>query len=106
VLGPTGRNFAAGMSGGLAYVWDPKGDFKTRCNLGMVEIFSVTDASDEKELKTLIEKHAAFTNSGVAKKILGDWKNFLPQFVKVYPTDYRKIVEEATKAKDSVVVVG
>ncbi|MCC6759492.1 MAG: glutamate synthase large subunit [Candidatus Omnitrophica bacterium] len=106
VLGPTGRNFAAGMSGGLAYVWDPKGEFKSRCNLGMVELFPVSDAADEKELKTLIEKHAKATGSAVAKKILADWSKTLAQFVKVYPTDYRKIVEEATKVKDSVVAVG
>ncbi len=100
VLGPTGRNFAAGMSGGLAYVWDPQGEFKSCCNLGMVDLFPVTDASDEEELKTLLEKHFKFTESAVAKKILADWKNALPQFVKVYPTDYRKIVEEANEAKN------
>jgi glutamate synthase domain-containing protein 2/glutamate synthase domain-containing protein 1/glutamate synthase domain-containing protein 3 len=94
VLGPTGRNFAAGMSGGIAYVWDKDGDFKNRCNLGMVELFSVTNSADEKELKDLIESHAKYTDSPVAQKILADWKNALAKFVKVYPTDYRKIVEE------------
>ncbi len=94
VLGPTGRNFAAGMSGGIAYVWDKDGDFKNRCNLGMVELFSVTTVADEKELKDLIESHAKYTDSPVAHKILADWKNALAKFVKVYPTDYRKIVEE------------
>lgn len=101
ILGPTGRNFAAGMSGGLAYVWDPKGDFKSRCNLGLVDLFPVSDAADEKELKGLIEKHAQFTGSPVAKKMLAQWNQYLGQFVKVYPTDYRKIVEEAVKVKDS-----
>ena len=100
VLGLTGRNFAAGMSGGLAYVWDKNGDFKNRCNLGMVELFPVNDAADENELKTLIEKHAKYTDSDVAKKILADWKNVLSQFVKVYPTDYRRIVEESAVATD------
>ncbi len=101
VLGPTGRNFAAGMSGGLAYVWDREGNFKNHCNLGMVELFAVVDSADEKELKSLIEKHAKFTGSPVAEKILVDWPARLKQFVKVYPTDYRKIVEEAKNVKDS-----
>jgi glutamate synthase (NADPH/NADH) large chain len=99
VLGSTGRNFAAGMSGGIAYVWDKTSDFKNRCNTGMVELFAVTEAADEKELKTLIEKHAQYTDSSVAKEILGNWKKALSQFVKVYPTDYRKIVEQANQVK-------
>lgn len=103
VLGPTGRNFAAGMSGGIAYVWDKKGDFKNRCNLGMVELFPVTEDADVKELKDLIEKHAKYTDSSVAKKVLDNWSTTLPQFVKVYPTDFRRILEEANKAKNSSV---
>jgi glutamate synthase domain-containing protein 3 len=99
IIGPTGRNFAAGMSGGLAYVWDQDGKFKSRCNLGMVDLFPVEDADDIKELKGMIEKHATYTNSTVAQKILQNWKQVLPQFVKVYPKDYRRVLEEAAKIK-------
>jgi glutamate synthase (NADPH/NADH) large chain len=97
VLGPTGRNFAAGMSGGIAYVWDKDGKFKNNCNLGMVEIFPLDIQSDIAELKTLIENHFKYTQSKVAKHILDDWKTTLSQFVKVYPTDYRRVLEESTK---------
>lgn len=99
VIGPTGRNFAAGMSGGIAYVWDQDGQFKSRCNLGMVDLFPVDDADDIKELKGMIEKHATYTNSTVAQKIVQDWKKVLPQFVKIYPKDYRRVLEEAAKIK-------
>ncbi len=100
VLGNTGRNFAAGMSGGIAYVWDRSGDFKNNCNLGMVEIFPVEDDADVKELRALIEKHAQYTGSTVAESVLAGWKTALPQFKKVYPVDYRRIIEEAAGVKD------
>jgi glutamate synthase domain-containing protein 3 len=100
VLGNTGRNFAAGMSGGIAYVWDKSGDFKNNCNLGMVEIFPVEDDADVKELRALIEKHAQYTGSTVAESVLAGWKTALPQFKKVYPVDYRRIIEEAAGVKD------
>ncbi len=100
VLGQTGRNFAAGMSGGIAYVWDKDGDFKSKCNMGMVELFPVKDKSDIAELKTLIENHARYTESTVAKKILENWDQSLRQFVKIYPTDYRRVVEEAAAVKE------
>ena len=89
VIGPTGRNFAAGMSGGIAYAWDQDGTFKSRCNLGMVDLFPVDDAGDMAELKKMVEKHAQYTNSAMAQKILQNWKNVLPQFVKIYPKNYR-----------------
>lgn len=98
VLGESGRNFAAGMSGGIAYVLDEKGDFNTRCNPGMVELFPVELSKDIEELKTLIEKHFKYTESTVAKNILDNWSAYLPKFVKVYPTDYRRVIEEAEQA--------
>ncbi len=100
VLGPTGRNFAAGMSGGIAYIWDKEGDFSTRCNMGMVDVLPIERAEDIAELKTLIENHFKYTESTVAKNVLGEWGQVLPQFVKIYPRDYRRVVEEVNKIKE------
>jgi glutamate synthase domain-containing protein 3 len=98
ILGRTGRNFAAGMSGGIAYVWDVDGQFKTRCNMGMVELFPVEREADIRELKQLIANHARYTESSVAKRILDDWGKAVAQFVKVYPVDYRRVLEQAAEA--------
>ena len=98
VLGRTGRNFAAGMSGGVAYIWDKDGDFKDRCNMGMVELFPVEEQSDIDELKKLIQNHYEYTGSTVADAVLSNWDQTLPQFVKVFPTDYRRVLEEAAEA--------
>ena len=97
VLGSTGRNFAAGMSGGIAYVWDRRGDFKVRCNMGMVDLFPVDVPSDIQELKTLIENHLRYTGSTVARGILDHWGQTGPQFVKIFPQDYRQVLEEEAK---------
>ncbi len=97
ILGSTGRNFAAGMSGGLAYVWDQDGTFAKRCNLGMVDLVPLEESEDIRELKGLIEKHASFTKSTVALEILSHWDKALSQFIKVYPKDYRRVIEEAQK---------
>jgi glutamate synthase (ferredoxin) len=95
VIGPTGRNFAAGMSGGIAYVWDKDALFaKERCNMGMVELFPVKDAPDVAELKAMISAHLKYTQSAVAQHILDNWDKVLPQFVKIYPCDYRRVIEE------------
>ncbi|MCA9114288.1 MAG: glutamate synthase large subunit [Planctomycetaceae bacterium] len=94
VLGETGRNFAAGMSGGVAYVYDPHDQFRLNCNLGMVELEPVTAAADEAELKELIEQHQRYTDSDVAASLLADWKNSLSKFVRVMPVDYRRALEE------------
>ena len=93
VLGPTGKNFAAGMSGGIAYVWDPLRDFSSRCNLDMVELEDIQDCRDESELKTLLKDHARYTGSTVAESILTEWSSSLEQFVKVMPIDYKRILE-------------
>ena len=99
ILGSTGRNFAAGMSGGIAYIWDRDGDFKKRCNLEMVELFPVEDERDIDELREMIENHYRYAESDVAKRILDRWEETLPQFVKVYPNDYRRILEEEKEVK-------
>jgi glutamate synthase domain-containing protein 2/glutamate synthase domain-containing protein 3 len=101
VIGPTGRNFAAGMSGGIAYVYDKGGVFKKNCNPGLVDLFPVQEQKDILELKTLIEKHVQYTQSTVAEGILKDWDNALGKFVKVYPRDYRRVLEEAEAVKNN-----
>ena len=94
VLGPTGRNFAAGMSGGIAFIWDPLDQFLANCNLGMVELEKVVADEDVAELRELVEKHARYTDSAPAAKLLEDWDASLAQFVKVMPTDYKRVLEE------------
>ena len=126
-LGPTGRNFAAGMSGGIAYVLDESGDFSRRCNMAMVELEPILEEDEALEaldhqggdletmgrvdlshdmtrfdslrLRQLIEKHLHYTGSPVAKRILDDWTAYLPKFVKVMPTDYRRALEEMKQAQ-------
>ncbi len=98
VIGPTGRNFAAGMSGGIAYIWDKDKSFEKRCNKGMVELVPVVEAADLNKLKGLIEKHAQLTGSTVAQGILSRWPAAAKEFTKVYPTDYKRVLEEAAKA--------
>ena len=99
ILGRTGRNFAAGMSGGIVYAWDIDGDFKTRCNMGAVELFAVEEEKDVEELRQLITNHYNYTESTVAKRVLDNWNALLPQFIKVYPVDYRRVIEEADELK-------
>jgi glutamate synthase (NADPH/NADH) large chain len=94
VLGPTGRNFAAGMSGGIAYVWDAHKDFAVRCNTGTVDLEPVEEDEDIVELREMIELHREYTNSPVAARILDDWPTVLRQFVKVMPTDYKRVLGE------------
>jgi glutamate synthase domain-containing protein 3 len=94
ILGPTGRNFAAGMSGGIAYVWDPKQDFAARCNTGTVDLEAVAEDEDIVELREMLELHREYTGSPVAAKILDEWPMSLKQFVKVMPTDYKRVLAE------------
>ena len=114
VIGATGRNFAAGMSGGIAYVLDETGDFERRCNLQMVGLEPVTFAAegakpdlsgpllgdpmrhDEARLRQLVERHMHYTNSARARHILAHWRDYLPKFVKIVPTDYRRALAEHT----------
>jgi glutamate synthase (NADPH/NADH) large chain len=128
VLGRTGRNFAAGMSGGIAYVLDEDGTFESRCNLSMVDLEPVAEeemisardyhhagdleghgevsimgdlsSGDAERLKALIQRHKNFTNSDVAAEILANWSVYLPKFRKVMPTDYRKALADMARAEE------
>jgi glutamate synthase (NADPH/NADH) large chain/glutamate synthase (ferredoxin) len=93
VLGRTGRNFAGGMSGGIAYVLNEDGKFEQRCNLGMVELEPVREAEDKALLKDFVQRHLDYTGSRKAKTVLDRWDGFLPKFVKVVPTEYRKVLD-------------
>ncbi len=95
ILGDTGRNFAAGMSGGIAYIYDVKNEFANKCNMEMVELDPIEE-SDALVLQQLITKHAAFTKSAVAQFILADFDNQLKNFIKVFPSDYKKVLQKAT----------
>jgi glutamate synthase (NADPH) large chain len=127
-LGPTGRNFAAGMSGGIAYVLDEAGDFKDHCNMAQVELEPIADEDkalealdhqggdlethglvdlshdmtryDALRLKQLIAQHLHYTNSEVAKRILDNWEAMLPKFVKVMPVEYRRALQEMQAQKN------
>ena len=115
VLGNTGRNFAAGMSGGIAYVYDPEGRFADSCNLTSVDLEPVVPASaqnvaeprhcgmaDEDILRKYIQNHAEFTGSKRAKQILKDWSESLKSFVKVFPKEYRHALVLQSNSKESV----
>ena len=104
VIGSCGRNFAAGMSGGVAYVYDKDSDFKEKCNMGLVE-FDRMSKKDKETLKTMLERHAEYTGSETAKAILDNFSTELKKFVKVIPTDYKKVSEimdeETAKGADA-----
>ncbi len=109
ILGPTGRNFAAGMSGGIAYVWDPQEKLLGNCNLEMVQLEAVEADEDIAELKDLIAKQHKYTQSTVAAAILDDFANQLPKFRKVMPIDYKRALAEQKKeaqAKAQLVAAG
>jgi glutamate synthase (NADPH/NADH) large chain len=100
VLGKTGRNFAAGMSGGIAYIWDKDKSFTALCNMGMVELETLEVDDDIDEVKTLIENHLRYTDSDVAKAALDNWAETVKQFIKVMPTDYKRVLEEMAQQKE------
>jgi len=99
VLGTTGRNFAAGMSGGFAYVLDLDGEFAKRCNPAMVDLEAITDSDDESALKRLIENHQKYTGSKRAAEILAAWAQYRAKFVKVFPKEYRRALAELGQKK-------
>jgi glutamate synthase (NADPH/NADH) large chain len=127
VLGTAGRNFAAGMSGGIAYVLDEEGDFTQRCNLAMVELEPIPEEEhaasavggggeleghgkvkidhvaghDDATLKTLIQRHLLFTGSERARRVLENWAAYLPKFVKVMPVEYRRALDELAREQAS-----
>jgi glutamate synthase domain-containing protein 2/glutamate synthase domain-containing protein 1/glutamate synthase domain-containing protein 3 len=99
VLGRTGRNFAAGMSGGVAYVLDEAGDFATRCNPDLVGLEKLEDADEIEEIWKLVQRHRAYTDSERAAKVLADWKSLVPKFVKVMPKDYARVLQSLKKVQ-------
>jgi glutamate synthase (ferredoxin) len=99
VLGRTGRNFAAGMSGGVAYVLDRDGDFARRCNRGMVDLEPLDQAEDIQIVRDLIERHVRLTGSTFAARIAADWVATQPRFVKVMPRDYRRVLNAEARAR-------
>lgn len=98
VIGKTGRNFAAGMSGGYAFVLDEGYNFKERCNMSMVDLEQVSEEKDQRFLKGLLEKHYKFTGSTVAERLLKNWEESLKKFVMVIPIEYRKVMAKLAKA--------
>jgi glutamate synthase (NADPH/NADH) large chain len=101
VLGSTGRNFAAGMSGGIAYVLDETGTFSRNCNLEMVKLFRLEDEDEIDLVHEMIRKHAEYTHSERSRQVLADWSNKVSLFVKVYPNDYRRVLETQKRFKAS-----
>ena len=94
VLGETGRNFAAGMSGGVAYVWDKNHNFDYFCNMDMVEINLVEDSNYRKELHELIRQHYLYTGSKLARTMLDDWQRYVEDFIQVVPIEYKRVLQE------------
>ncbi|MFI3281398.1 MAG: glutamate synthase large subunit [Rikenellaceae bacterium] len=94
VLGTVGRNFAAGMSGGVAYVWNKEGNFDYFCNMEMVELSLIDDKSDSRELRSYITNHYKHTGSPLAKMMLDSWPEYVEQFIKVIPIEYKKVLQE------------
>jgi glutamate synthase (ferredoxin) len=101
VLGPTGRNFAAGMSGGVAYVLDEQGTFKSRCNQQMVGLEKLEDATEIEELRQMVKRHADHTKSQHAFKILALWEETVPKFVKVMPKDYKRMLQSIKRVTEA-----
>ncbi len=100
ILGPTGRNFGAGMSGGVAYIYDEHGDFNKRCNTEMVSI-EIIDDEDQNTLNKMIQNHLDYTESTVARKLLDNWSESIARFVKVMPNDYKRMVENIKRVTES-----
>jgi len=101
VLGETGRNFAAGMSGGIAYILDEKGTFPSHCNTQMVGLESVEDSQEIEELRGIIQRHAELTQSDRAKSVIANWEAMVPKFVKVMPRDYKRMLESIKRVTDT-----
>jgi len=99
VLGETGRNFAAGMSGGVAYVWDKNRNFDYFCNMDMVEINLLEDSVSRKELHELIHQHYLHTGSKLARTMLDDWQHYVEEFIQVVPIEYKRVLQEEQMAR-------
>jgi glutamate synthase (ferredoxin) len=101
VLGPTGRNFAAGMSGGVAYVLDEAGDFPGRCNLQMVGLEKLEDPDEIEQVWKMIQRHQTYTQSALAARLLAGWQKTVPKFVKVMPKDYKRVLQSIKRVQES-----
>ncbi|MEI6392397.1 MAG: glutamate synthase subunit alpha, partial [Verrucomicrobiota bacterium] len=101
VLGPTGRNFAAGMSGGVAYVLDEVGDFPRRCNLQMVALEALEDPDEIEQVWKMIQRHQTYTSSARAARILADWQQMVRKFVRVMPKDYKRVLQSLKHLQQS-----
>lgn len=101
VLGETGSNFAAGMSGGIAYVYDPDRTFICRCNLEMVLLERVEESEEIEELRELIIRHTELTGSAAGARVLNQWADSLPNFVRVIPKDYKRMMEQIRKVEQT-----
>jgi glutamate synthase (ferredoxin) len=99
VLGQTGRNFAAGMSGGIAYVLDERGGFDKVCNPEMVSLASLEDEDEIARVRRLVERHVEYTRSALGRRVLDGWKELLPRFVRVVPNDYRRVLEAQARMR-------
>jgi glutamate synthase (ferredoxin) len=99
VLGQTGRNFAAGMSGGVAYVLDEVGDFRSRCNLDTVTLEPLAEPQERAEVREMVQRHARYTHSELGWRVLAMWDELAPKFVKVMPKDYRRMLEAVKRAE-------
>ena len=99
VLGPTGRNFAAGMSGGVAYVLDEADEFRRNCNTEMVQLFDLTDDEEIAIVREMVRKHAEYTGSDRSAQVVANWPRLVSKFVKVYPNDYRRVIETQKRFK-------
>lgn len=101
ILGPTGRNFAAGMSGGIAYVLDVGGDFTSRCNKQMVSLFKLEDEEEIEEVLNMIQKHVKYTKSKPGSRILSQWEEMVPKFAKVLPNDYARVLQALKQVREA-----
>src|SRR5260370_31526284 len=101
VLGPTGRNVAEGMSGGVAYVLDESGDFPRRCNPQMVGLEKLEDPDEIEEVWKIIQRHQTYTQSVRAATILANWKQMVPKFVKVMPKDYKRVLQSIKRVQEA-----
>jgi glutamate synthase (ferredoxin) len=101
ILGPTGRNFAAGMSGGIAYVLDEAGDFPRRCNQQMVSLEKLEDPDETELVWKMIQRHQTYTCSARAAKVLASWQAMVPKFVRVVPKDYQRVLQSLKKIQNS-----
>ncbi len=101
VLGPTGKNFAAGMSGGIAYVLDEAGDFPKRCNLQMVGLEKLDHPDEIEMVWKMVQRHQTYTQSARAAEVLAAWNELVPKFVKIVPKDYKRVLQALQRIQET-----